>query len=301
MPDSSPNASSPLQRRVRTVLGAHDLRPRKRLGQNFLVDAAAAAAIVAAAEAGPGVSVFEIGAGVGSLTAGLLRAGASVCAVEIDRRLEPALRDLLESDGLGPAPERLRLLWADVLKLDLEEVFGSGARWTVVGNVPYHVTTPILGRLFDFRLPIARLVLTVQSEVAARLVAEPGTADYGSLTVWRTHYADECRIVRRLKPGAFVPRPRVDSAVVRIDPRPAPPALADERLFFAVVRSAFGQRRKTLLNALAGSPHLATDKDQARAACQASGIDPADRGETLSFADFATLADALAREGASPS
>jgi 16S rRNA (adenine1518-N6/adenine1519-N6)-dimethyltransferase len=278
---------------VRAALAAHDLRPRKRLGQTFLVDESVARATVEAAGPQPGDPVLEIGAGVGSLTVPLLEGGAEVWAVEVDRRLEPALQQVLE----GAPRERLHLVWADFLELDLGEVLSPDRPWTIVGNLPYCITTPILERLFDFRWPVRRVVLMVQSEVATRLAAAPGSKDYGSLTVWRTWYAADISVVRRLKPGSFYPRPKVESSIVALTPRPEPPPVADEALLFAVVRGAFGQRRKTLLNALAGAPRLQADKRQLEAACQSCEIDPGRRGETLSFAEFVALADALYHRG----
>ena len=277
--------------RTRAILAAHGVMPKKSLGQNFLVDRRVLERIVAAAELDRETAVLEIGPGVGALTEFLARAAGKVVAVELDRRLLPVL-----AETLAPYPH-VHVVHGDFLELDLPAFFAEHfAGWTkraVVANLPYYVTTPILFKLIEARDEVPLCVLMVQKEVAARLAAQPGTKDYGALTIAVQFYA-EVDYVMTVPKHAFVPRPQVDSAVVRIRRRPAPlAAVPDERLFFRVVRAAFSQRRKTILNNLAHNLEEGGSRAAARALLEASGIDPARRAETLSIAEFARLTQRL--------
>ena len=284
------------------------VRARRRLGQNFLVDPGVAPRIAAAAEIAPGDTVLEIGPGTGLLTRQLLERARRVVAVEIDERMKPDL------DALGREHASLNVIWGDFLKLgwqdlgldeasaETEAAAGPRSTLRVVANIPYYITTPILLELLQARqletrpltevVPRAEaIVLMVQKEVAERMIAVPGTKDYGSLSVL-VQYAAEVEIAFGVPRTAFVPRPKVDSAVVRLKPRRSPPVVvASPATLFRVVRGAFGQRRKTLMNALRAA---AFDKTALERAFDATGIDPGRRGETLDLAEFARLADALA-------
>jgi len=251
-------------------------QPRKRFGQNFLADAHYVAKIVAAIAPAPGDNIVEIGPGLGALTGALVDGAGRIAAIEIDRDLAARLRDRF-------AAEVLALHEADALAFDFG-VLGPDLR--VVGNLPYNISSPLLFHLGAYAASVRDIHVMLQREVVTRMTAAPATPDYGRLTVTL-----QCRFaVTRLfivPPGAFRPAPNVDSAVARLVPlRDQRPRIADEPLFARIVAAAFGQRRKTLRNALAG----VTDEAHLRAA----GIDPSARGETLSVDDFVRLANALA-------
>lgn len=277
--------ASPAQ--TRAILSAHGVVPKKSLGQNFLVDRRVLERIVAAAELDGETAVLEIGPGVGALTACLARVAGKVVAVELDQRLLPVL-----AETLAPYPQ-VTVVHGDFLALDLPaffaEHFAGWAKRAVVANLPYYVTTPILFTLIEARDEVPLFVLMVQKEVAARLAAQPGSKDYGVLTIAVQFYA-EVDYVMTVPKHAFVPRPQVDSAVVRIRCRPAPLVdVPDEKLFFRVVRAAFAQRRKTILNNLVHNLIEGGNRATALALLEAAGIDPDRRAETLSIAEFARL------------
>jgi 16S rRNA (adenine1518-N6/adenine1519-N6)-dimethyltransferase len=267
----------------RAVLARHVLRPKRGMSQNFLVSQRAAESIARAAVDEPGRSVVvELGAGLGTLTAALLRAGARVIAVERD----PDMLRVLEAEF---AQQPVEVLRDDAASIDYAALAArSGGALSVAGNLPYAVTGAILRNLVDARTLLARVVVMLQREVRDRLVAEAGTAEYGALTVF-TRAAFEVETVLRLGPGAFHPPPKVESAVIRLQPRAVP--LAEEtEAFRRVVRAAFQSRRKTLRNALG----TIAERAVAEQALAQAGIAPELRGETLSVADFAALAGALA-------
>jgi 16S rRNA (adenine1518-N6/adenine1519-N6)-dimethyltransferase len=250
--------------------------PRRRFGQNFLVDAHYIGRIVAAVDPQPGDNLVEIGPGLAALTHTLIERAGRIAAVEIDRELAARLRERFP-------PERLDLHEADALAFDFAAL---GAQLRVVGNLPYNISSPLLFRLADLDVQMRDAHVMLQREVVERMTAAPGTPDYGRLTVTlQVRFA-----VTRLfivPAGAFRPAPKVESAVARLVPLGhTRPALADEALFARVVAAAFGQRRKTLRNALAGLADAAT--------FAAAGIDPGARGETLSVADFVRLANRVA-------
>ena len=268
---------------TRHILKTFGLRASKRLGQNFLVDGAVVRAIVEAAEIVPGDRVLEIGPGIGTLTQGLAEAGADVTAVELDKKLPAVLAQTLD------AYPHVRIVPGDILKTDIPALMGKDS-FKVVANLPYYITTPILLALLEAHLPISHLVTMVQKEVADRMVARPGSKTYGALSVAvQYHMAPE--IVRSVAPRSFIPAPEVSSAVIACKKHGTPPvSVSDERMFFRVVRASFGQRRKTLFNALSG---VGVPKEAVRQALAAAGIDGQRRGETRSLAEFALLADAF--------
>lgn len=268
---------------TRHILKSFGIRMSKRLGQNFLVDEGIVAEIVRAAELQPGERVLEIGPGIGTLTQALAETGAAVIAVELDKKLPQVLEKTL-------APyENVRIVQGDILKVDIGALVEGPFK--VVANLPYYITTPILMTLLERRLPAMKLVAMVQKEVAERMTAVPGGKEYGALSV-AVQYYTQPRMVVAVPPRSFIPAPEVESAVVCCDVRDKPPVEADEALFFRVVKAAFAQRRKTLANALktTGLP-LQT----LQAALERAGLDGKRRGETLSLAEFAAVANGISQ------
>ncbi len=283
------NASTPIiadPKVTRHILSAFHLRASKRLGQNFLVDRSVVQGIVDAAELSPADTVLEIGPGIGTLTQGLAETGARVVAVELDKKLPAVLAETLKGY------DNVQIVPGDILKLNIPEILElrAGERFKVVANLPYYITTPIIMTLLEQRLPIERLVTMVQKEVAVRMTARPGSKDYGALSI-AVQYFTVPRMVMDVPPRAFMPAPEVTSAVIACHVQDVPTVRPrDEKLFFRLVRAAFGQRRKTLLNALTGA---GLTKEMSRAGLLAAGIAENMRGEQLSLADFARLSDAV--------
>lgn len=281
-----PSVSSPTV--VKDLLSRHGFRFKKQLGQNFLIDARVLDAIVEAAGLSPSDGAFEIGPGAGVVTAKLARAAKRVVAVEKDRALGPILGESLS--GL----DNVDIVFGDVLTEDLSGLwsrFSDCQEVSVIANLPYYITTPILFHLFESGVPIRTMVVMVQKEVADRLVADPGGKDYGALTVAVSYRARVEKVVR-VSPSSFLPSPGVESMVVRLHFHPSPPiAVSDEQFLFRVVRAAFGLRRKTLENALAAG--LGLKKEDVRGVLHSTSINPMRRGETLSLQEFGTLADGL--------
>lgn len=266
------------------ILKAFGLHMSKKLGQNFLIDAGIVQGIVDAAQIHPGDHVLEIGPGIGTLTQGLAEAGADVTAVELDKKLPAVLAETLK------AYDRVRIVPGDILKVDIPALMGREP-FKVVANLPYYITTPILMTLLERRLPITMMVTMVQKEVAERMTARPGSRSYGALSV-AVQYYTEPEIVLNVPPRSFIPAPEVDSVVIACRVRSVPAVkVSEEKMFFRVVRAAFGQRRKTLANALRGGGF---PKEQVRAAMERAQMDPQRRGETLSLEEFGRLADAFA-------
>lgn len=269
------------------ILKAFGLHMSKRLGQNFLIDATIVQGIVDAAEIQPGDRVLEIGPGIGTLTQGLAETGACVTAVELDKKLPAVLAETLK------AYDNVTIVPGDILKVNIPEIMGEGP-FKVAANLPYYITTPILMTLLERHLPITNLVTMVQREVAERMVAKPGSRIYGALSVAVQYYTDPA-IVLDVPPRSFIPAPEVDSVVIACKVREQPAVqVRSEKMFFRVVKAAFGQRRKTLANALKGG---GLPEEQVRDAMEQAGIDPTRRGETLSLIEFGRLADAFSNSG----
>jgi 16S rRNA (adenine1518-N6/adenine1519-N6)-dimethyltransferase len=265
------------------MLQQHGLRPKHAWGQNFLDDPAVLADIVHAARLGPGSVVVELGAGLGHLTRALLDTGARVVAVERDRDMLAVLSEL--------PGERLTVLAANAARLDLARVAGERPL-TLVGNLPYHLTSSILFEALEQHRDLKACVFTVQKEVAERVASAEGTRSQGLLTVLLGVWFD-ATLVRTVPASAFHPPPKVDSAVLLLEHRSAPRAEIGEAAHFQrVVKAGFSHRRKTLLNALRSDPALG-DPASIRAALETAGIEPSRRAETLSIAEFARLAGAL--------
>jgi 16S rRNA (adenine1518-N6/adenine1519-N6)-dimethyltransferase len=266
------------------LLDARGLRPKKSLGQNFLMDAGTSARIARLTVDAPGDRVLEVGAGTGSLTAALLAAGADLTAFDLDDRLVDILR---ERDDLAG----VRIEHGDALEYDYARYAGA-APWRVAGNLPYNIATPLLIKLAQLERPPERIVAMIQKDVADRLLAQPGTAAYGSLTV---ALAVTMRVERafNVAPGQFFPRPKVVSSVVVLHRREVPQVdVRDRRRFEQVVRGAFAYRRKTLANSLALA--LGLPRERIASALLALDLDADIRGEALDLRTFAALADALA-------
>jgi 16S rRNA (adenine1518-N6/adenine1519-N6)-dimethyltransferase len=273
-----------LYEEVRATLKECEFKPRKRLGQNFLVHESVIDAIVRLLELAPQDEIVEIGPGLGFLTRRLLESAKKVWAVEIDSGLVARLRSSLSSHPT------LQLIHNDILKMALED-FLPPHKVKLVGNLPYSISTPVLFRLFDWRVHFSSLVLMVQKEVADRMTSGPGTKAYGTLSVWCQVHG---RIVEKLSvsPEAFFPKPKVRSTILKLDLYPEPLIAAKELpLLRGLVRSAFGQRRKTLSNALMS--WLQRDRHEIESFLRSKGIDPVRRGETLSVEEFFALSRAL--------
>ena len=268
------------------LLRAHGLRPRKSWGQNFLCDRNVMDRIVRAAALNPEDRTLEIGAGLGALTRSLAVSSSWVTAVEIDRLLEPILRETLADFP------NASLIFEDFLKLDptmlLDQAF-SDTPGVVVANIPYYISTPILERLLAHKARVKRIVMLTQEEFAERLVAKPGTEAYGSLSVFAQYHA-RAEIVGKVSKHVFLPQPEVGSAIVRLEPvSPGTVTVEDEERFFRVVHAAFGKRRKTLLNALS-SKESGFTREEVVDMLRRAGIDGGRRGETLGIEEFASLA-----------
>ena len=273
----------------KTLLDAWNLKARKELGQNFLREPATADRIVDQAEVGPGDDVLEIGAGLGILTIAAARKARKVWAVEKDRRLVPLLRTELTVRAI----RNVEVLEQDALSVDIAALAGA-APLTVMGNLPYNISSQVVIKLIQERRAVRRAVLMFQKELAERLCAPPGGKAYGRISVLLQYCAD-LGPLRIVKADQFHPRPSIDSAVLRIDFRTAIlPRADDEKMLARVVRAAFGQRRKTLRNALAAGgfdfgPEGILD------ALQSCGIDPVRRAETLSVEEFVMLSNFISR------
>lgn len=278
-------------RKTKALLQKYGFSFKKSLGQNFLIDGNILRGIVSAAELNEAKGALEIGPGIGALTEQLAVRSGKVVAIEIDQRLLPMLEESLA------AYPNVSLIHGDVLKIDLPSVFrehfAGVESVSVVANLPYYITTPIVMKLLEERLPVESIVVMVQKEVADRFAAQPGTKDYGSLSVAVQYFAIP-KMVMKVPQSVFIPQPNVDSAVVKLTMRDEPAVQArDEELFFRVVQAAFAQRRKTLLNNLQlFFPE--GGKEECRRFLETCGIAPERRGETLTLEEFGTIANGLA-------
>lgn len=279
--------------RTKEQLRRHNIRAKKRLGQNFLLDKGILARLAEAAELTTADTVLEIGPGSGNLTVELAKRAGAVIAVEADKELEPVLTGNLA--GL----DNVQIVWGDFLEQGLEDLWrlaptGLNGERKVAANLPYYITSPVLIKLLTNSYRPSLAVILVQLEVAQRLVAQPGTKDYGSLSVL-TQFYTRPELVLKVPPAAFFPRPKVWSAAVRLRFRDQPAVVVeDEEFFFQVVRASFGHRRKVLANSLQQDLGNGLTRQQIAAALESASIDRMRRGETLSLEEFALLAEALA-------
>lgn len=272
----------------RDILARHGFSFSKGLGQNFLTNPAIPARIAEGCGADEGTFVLEVGPGAGILTRELARIAADVTALEIDERLLPVLEETLE--GLP----NCEVLLQDVLKADLPALVAARAKGrpaVAAANLPYYITSPALARLIDSGC-FSAVTVMVQKEVARRLCAAPGDADWGAFSVY-VQYHGTPRILFDVPAGCFTPRPKVDSAVLRIDLHAPSVTPRSEKLFFETVRAGFSMRRKTLRNCLVSGFGSRLTPDVIAAAMNEADIDPNRRAETLTLADFARLSDAL--------
>lgn len=269
---------------VHYICKRFDIKMSKKLGQNFLIKRGIVDEIVKAADLQVGEPVLEIGPGIGTLTQGLAQSGANVTAIELDTRLLEVLDTTLAQYS------NVNIVHGDVLKLDVPSIMNHEP-FKVVANLPYYITTPIIMSLLESRLPIERLVVMVQKEVALRMVAKPGTKDYGALSV-AVQYYTKPDIVLDVPPKSFLPAPAVTSSVIRCVLRDQPPVdVVDEKLFFRVVKAGFAQRRKTFANTMKTT---GLSKDRIEELLAKANIDGQRRGETFTLQEFADVANAWA-------
>ena len=266
---------------------------QKKYGQNFLIDGRVLEKIVDAAQVSSEDFIIEIGPGIGTLTQALCERGAKVLAIEIDKKLIPILEDNLKGY------ENIEIINDDVMKLDLNRLIeekNENRPVKIVANLPYYITTPIIMSLFEKNVPMISATLMVQKEVAQRMQAGPGSKAYGALSLSVQYYSVP-EITANVPQNCFIPRPNVDSAIIRLNRRNEPPVRTnDEKLLFAVIRAAFCQRRKTLQNALSNSAELSVSKEAAANAIEKAQLPPLVRGEALRLEEFAALANILAKE-----
>jgi len=276
-----PDITSP--REIMNLFRYYGLHPLRHLGQNFLIDANIVRKIVAAAEVGPGDGVIEVGPGAGALTLTIARSGASLVVLEIDRGLVRLLNDLLQ-----PWPT-VKILEQDVLKTDWRQLittFKDGAPIKLISNLPYNISGPFIYNLFEEGFPFNGAVLMFQKEVAHRLVAAPGDSDYGALSVISRYYT-EGKILFAVSKNVFWPRPKVGSAVLKLEPRPRILNIEEEPLFWKLVRGVFQQRRKTIQNSMLRV--FALPRPLLSGLLAEASIDPSSRPEELSVEQFAKL------------
>ena len=276
------------------VLQKYQFTFQKKFGQNFLIDTHVLDKVIRAAEITKDDTVLEIGPGIGTMTQYLSCAAGKVTAVEIDKTLIPILEDTLEGF------DNVTVLNEDILKVDiarLVEEQNGGRPIKVVANLPYYITTPIIMGLFEQQVPVKSITVMVQKEVADRMQTGPGSKDYGALSLAVQYYAKPY-IVANVPPNCFIPRPKVGSAVIRLERYEKPPVqVEDEKLMFRLIRASFNQRRKTLANGLKNSPELFYGKEEIEQAIQELGRGATIRGEALSLEEFAALSNILSKIG----
>lgn len=274
------------------ILQKYQFSFQKKFGQNFLIDTHVLDKIISSAEITKDDFVLEIGPGIGTMTQYLASAAREVVAVEIDKALIPILSDTLSGF------DNVTIINNDVLKVDigaLAQEHNNGRPIKVVANLPYYITTPIIMGLFESNVPIESITVMVQKEVAERMQVGPGTKDYGALSLAVQYYAKPY-IVANVPPNCFMPRPKVVSAVIRLEQHKEPPiSVVDEKLMFKIIRASFNQRRKTLANGLNNSPEIHLPKDVITEAIEELGKGAGVRGEVLTLQEFATLSDNISK------
>ena len=272
------------------VLQKYNFSFQKKFGQNFLIDTHVLDKIIRSAEITKEDMVVEIGPGIGTMTQYLACAAGKVAAIEIDKALIPILEDTLEGY------ENVQVINDDVLKVDIAKLAkeeNGGRPIKVVANLPYYITTPIIMGLFENHVPLKSITVMVQKEVADRMQVGPGTKDYGALSLAVQYYAKPY-IVANVPPNCFMPRPKVGSAVIRLERYDEPPVqVEDEKLMFRIIRASFNQRRKTLANGLKNSPELQISKEEIEKAIEGIGKSVSVRGEALTLEEFAALSNLL--------
>jgi 16S rRNA (adenine1518-N6/adenine1519-N6)-dimethyltransferase len=269
---------------TKDIVKKYGFRFTKSLGQNFLTDDSVLMDIVDGAEVNAEDFVIEIGPGVGTLTKELLKRAKRVCAIELDSDLIPILKEELKDFN------NFDIVHEDALKVDFKELIGEEKSVKVVANLPYYVTTPIIVKLLNEDYKFKSLTIMIQKEVGERMAAKPNTKEYGALSILVQYHCDT-KIIRKVSPSCFVPQPKVDSIVVKMDKLPQPRVqVKDEKLYFRVSRESFNARRKTLWNAM---KNLKLNSEIIEAAFNKAGVDSKRRGETLSLEEFADLTNAI--------
>lgn len=275
---------------LKNIISKYGFSFSKSLGQNFLIDENVLNSIVNNSGVTAETAVLEIGPGAGVLTCALAKVAKKVVAVEIDKALLPIL-----SETLSEYPNT-EVINEDIMETDLNNLFKdkfSDLKVCVVANLPYYITTPVIMKLLESGLNISSITVMIQKEVANRIAAKPGTKDYGALSVAVQFYSDS-KIIAKAEPSCFIPQPKVSSSVIRMDICEEPKVkVIDKDFYFKIVKSAFGQRRKTLSNALSNSPYISIKKDVINSVLNRLEFKENVRGETLSIYDFAKLSDAL--------
>jgi len=269
---------------LRDLAARHGIRPRRSLGQHFLIEPALARRIAALADVGPGSRVVEVGAGLGSLTVALAATGADVLAVEIDPVLLPALEEAVAGAS------NVRVVRTDAMAADWPSLLDGPGPWAMVANLPYNVATPVVVRALEQEPRITRFLVMVQREVGERLAAAPGSPAFGGVSL-RVAYFARARVIRRVARSVFWPQPNVDSVLVSLERR-LPPVATDRDRLFGLIRVAFGERRKTMRNALVRFGLTPAAAAEVLASC---GLDPSARPETLGLEAFACLVEEAAR------
>jgi 16S rRNA (adenine1518-N6/adenine1519-N6)-dimethyltransferase len=272
---------------LKEIFTKYHFRPLKRFGENYLIDANIKDKIIAAADPKPGDTILEIGPGFGALTIDLAASGASVHAVEKDKKAFGILQDLV-----GDKYPNLKLHCDDILEFDLGKIERSG-KIKAVGNLPYYITTPIIELLIENRAGISSVLMLVQKEVAERLLAGPGSKEYSSLSCF-VNYHTKPEYIHTIKPAAFFPEPEVDSSIVKLEFLDRPSVcVKSEELFFRIVRGAFNQRRKTIMNSLSREAVLDIPKADLMVILARAGVDPSSRPEILSLKQFAAITNCI--------
>jgi 16S rRNA (adenine1518-N6/adenine1519-N6)-dimethyltransferase len=269
---------------TKDIVRKYGFKFTKSLGQNFLIDDSVLLDIINGAEVNKEDFIIEIGPGVGTLTRELLKRAKRVCAIELDSDLLPILKEELKEF------DNFEIVHKDALKVNFNEIIGEESSVKVVANLPYYVTTPIIAKLLNEHYNFKSLTIMIQKEVGERIAADPNTKDYGALSTL-VQYHCNTKIIRKVPPTSFIPQPKVDSIVVKLDKLPEPSVkVMDEKLFFRVIRESFNMRRKTLWNA---TKNLKMDMALIEEAFNKAGIDSKRRGETLSLQEFADLSNEI--------
>lgn len=275
---------------TKEIINKYSFAFQKKFGQNFLIDSNVLESIIRGAEITKDDFVLEIGPGIGTMTQYLCEAARQVVAVEIDKMLIPILEDTLSEY------DNVEVINQDVLKVDIKslaEEKNNGKPIKVVANLPYYITTPIIMGLFESGVPIDSITIMVQKEVADRMQTGPGSKDYGALSLAVQYYAT-AKVILNVSATCFMPRPNVDSAVIKLTRHKEPTVnVADEKLMFKIIRASFNQRRKTLVNGLKNSPEISFSKEQIVKAIEKIGKPETIRGEALTLEEFAELANAF--------